>query len=98
MNNKEFIDLMKMLIEEIKRVSIGENFICSLSSPELTNFNQYKTCILEVTLNNKNYTTIERFNNSMTFEESDLSKIAVELLTSFYRDYFYHKSIKDINK
>ena len=83
MNNQEFKENMILLIKQIELLTYE--------------FHMKSECVCEVKLNCMGYKTTDRFNSSMSFEESDIEKIAVSLVSSFFADYFQSLSLK-VNK
>ena len=94
MTNQEFRENMILLIKQIELLAYELHMKAEISP--LIGLSRSKDIELmcEVKLNCFNYTTIDRFNSSMSFDKSDIKKISVGLLSSFFADYFQSLSKK----
>ena len=94
MTNQEFRENMILLIKQIELLNYEVHMKTELSP--LIGLSRPKSVELmcEVKLNCFNYTTIDRFNSSMSFDKSDIKRISVSLLSSFFADYFQSLSEK----
>jgi hypothetical protein len=97
MNNREFKGNMLLLIKQIELLTYELHMKAELSPIKDMPWPRSVECVCEVELNCIGYKTTDRFNSSMSFEESDIEKIAVSLVSSFFADYFQSLSLR-INK
>jgi hypothetical protein len=97
MTTQEFEENMLLLIRQIEILTYELHMKAKLSPLKDISLPRNIECVCEVTLNCMNYTTIDRFNSSMSFDNSDIKKIAVSLVSSFFSDYFQSLSLK-VNK
>jgi hypothetical protein len=97
MTNQEFKENMLLLIKQIELLTYELHMQAELSPLIGTPRPKNIELICEVKLNCMDYTTTDRFNSSMSFEKSDIEKIAVSLVSSFFADYFQSLSLR-INK
>ena len=97
MTNQEFKENMLLLIKKIKLLTYELNMKYELSLAKDMPWPRSIETVCEIKLNCMNYTTVDKFNSSMSFEKSDIEKIAVSLVSSFFADYFEALSLR-INK
>ena len=97
MNNQEFKENMILLIKQIELLTYEFHMKSELSPIKDMAWPRSVERVCEVELNCMGYKTTDRFNSSMSFEESEIEKIAVSLVSSFFADYFQSLSLK-VNK
>tara|TARA_R110000851_G_scaffold1183_1_gene4131 strand:+ start:313 stop:606 length:294 start_codon:yes stop_codon:yes gene_type:complete len=97
MTNQEFKENMLLLIKQIELLTCELHMKAELSPVKGMAWPGCVESVCEVELNCMGYKTVDRFNSSMSFEESDIKKIAASLASSFFADYFQSLSLR-INK
>ena len=97
MTKQEFKENMILLIKQIELLTYVLNMRAELSPVKDMPWPRSIESMCDVVLNCMDYKTVERFNSSMSLKESDIEKIAVSLVSSFFANYFQAMSLK-VNK
>ena len=98
MNKQEFKESMILLRKQVEMLAHELDMDTEFSAVSITSPHRYNiTCAYNIYLRYEGYNTTDVFNNTMIFCTADINKLAVSIISSFFRDYVQALSLK-VNK
>ena len=97
MTKEEFKENMILLRRQVEMLAYDLGMKTDFPAVDRMFIPSHIECCYEIRLEYKGFHTVDMFNNTMAFGADDINRVAINLVSSFFRDYVQALSLR-VNK